>query len=152
MCLSFIRVDVDPRSRIRGVSEFLYPRTKYFLKTSSKLTSIQISPPHFGKMSKRPAEDTADGNEAFLKRQKISFQTQQQPVEKLKPADEIKSAKQLKQLLTFQQNSGQLRHGTPIAAFRRTLWLTVYSYPILQSLLRQIVGRRQRKWPTNRNP
>jgi len=60
------------------------------------------------KMSKRSAEDVQDGNQAYLKRQKISNPA---VPKKTGPPTEIHSAKQLRQLLAFDQDSGRAKHG-----------------------------------------
>lgn len=59
-------------------------------------------------MAKRPAEDPVDGEQAYLKRSRIS-----KPVKftKTGPVEEVKSGKQLQQLLTFDQDQGRSKHG-----------------------------------------
>jgi len=56
-------------------------------------------------MGKRPAEEVVDGNQAYLKRQKITASVN------AAPADEICSARQLRKLLAFDQNAAQSKHG-----------------------------------------
>ncbi|XMA18016.1 hypothetical protein WAI453_010807 [Rhynchosporium graminicola] len=55
-------------------------------------------------MAKRPAEDNIDGNEAYLKRQKVTAKAR--PAPPAGPPIEIRSAKQLRQVLTFDQDLG----------------------------------------------
>ncbi|KAE8450452.1 hypothetical protein EG329_006527 [Mollisiaceae sp. DMI_Dod_QoI] len=52
-------------------------------------------------MAKRPAEEVIDGNQAYLKRQKITSTEQQAPTE------EIRSARQLRQILAFDQDASR---------------------------------------------
>lgn len=59
-------------------------------------------------MSKRFADDGGDGNQAYLKRQKLSNPVNTAPTG---PEEEIRSGKQLRQLLSFSQDSGRSRHG-----------------------------------------
>jgi nucleolar pre-ribosomal-associated protein 1 len=60
-------------------------------------------------MAKRPAEENVDGNEAYLKRQKI---TSTRSVPPAGPPIEIRSGKQLQQVLAFDQDSGRSKQGT----------------------------------------
>jgi nucleolar pre-ribosomal-associated protein 1 len=63
-------------------------------------------------MSKRPVDDIEDGNQAYLKRQKISNNPTFTPA----PAtDEIRSARKLRQILAFDQDSGRSKHGGSIS-------------------------------------
>ncbi|KUJ07055.1 uncharacterized protein LY89DRAFT_632091 [Mollisia scopiformis] len=55
-------------------------------------------------MAKRPADEVVDGNQAYLKRQKITQATKQTPTE------EIRSARQLRQILAFDQDALRLKH------------------------------------------
>ncbi|KAH9219615.1 ribosome 60S biogenesis N-terminal-domain-containing protein [Leptodontidium sp. 2 PMI_412] len=55
-------------------------------------------------MAKRPAEEIVDGNEAYLKRQKITSTRSAPPAG---PPIEIRSGKQLQQVLAFDQDSGR---------------------------------------------
>ncbi|KAL2070409.1 hypothetical protein VTL71DRAFT_13435 [Oculimacula yallundae] len=55
-------------------------------------------------MAKRPAEENVDGNEAYLKRQKITSVRSAPPAG---PPIEIRSGKQLRQVLTFDQDAGR---------------------------------------------
>lgn len=57
-------------------------------------------------MAKRYAEEVEDGNQAYLKRQRISGATQPFSA----PA-EIRSARQLRQILAFDQDTGRAKHG-----------------------------------------
>jgi nucleolar pre-ribosomal-associated protein 1 len=56
-------------------------------------------------MGKRPAAEIADGNQAYLKRQKITSTAN------VAPADEITSARQLRKLLAFDQDAARSKHG-----------------------------------------
>jgi nucleolar pre-ribosomal-associated protein 1 len=56
-------------------------------------------------MGKRPVEEVVDGNQAYLKRQKITASVN------AATADEICSASQLRKLLAFDQNAAQSKHG-----------------------------------------
>lgn len=56
-------------------------------------------------MAKRPAEEVIDGNQAYLKRQKITSTAQQAPTE------EIRSARQLRQILAFDQDASRSKQG-----------------------------------------
>ncbi|PMD62487.1 uncharacterized protein K444DRAFT_525099 [Hyaloscypha bicolor E] len=56
-------------------------------------------------MGKRPAEEVVDGNQAYLKRQKITASVN------AAPADEVCSARQLRKLLAFDQNAARSKHG-----------------------------------------
>ncbi|KAH8593447.1 ribosome 60S biogenesis N-terminal-domain-containing protein [Bisporella sp. PMI_857] len=58
-------------------------------------------------MSKRFAEDSRDGDQAYLKRQKISFASN---VQTPNPAEDIRSARKLSQLLAFDQDVPRSRH------------------------------------------
>lgn len=59
-------------------------------------------------MSKRPVDDIEDGNQAYLKRQKISNNPTFTPA----PAtDEIRSARKLRQILAFDQDTGRSKNG-----------------------------------------
>lgn len=59
-------------------------------------------------MSKRGADEGGDGNQAYLKRQKLSNPVNTAPTG---PEDVIQSGRQLRQLLSFNQDSGRTRHG-----------------------------------------
>jgi len=64
-------------------------------------------------MSKRslnPAEDVTSGNDAYLKRQKISHPNHTQ-TQVVASAEDIQSSRQLKQLLAFDQDVGRSKHG-----------------------------------------
>ncbi|CZR63316.1 probable URB1 Nucleolar protein required for the normal accumulation of 25S and 5.8S rRNAs [Phialocephala subalpina] len=56
-------------------------------------------------MTKRPAEEVADGNEAYLKRQNIT------PVSKQIQTEEIRSARKLRQILAFDQDASRSKYG-----------------------------------------
>jgi nucleolar pre-ribosomal-associated protein 1 len=56
-------------------------------------------------MGKRPAAESVDGNQAYLKRQKITNMAN------VAPADEITSARQLRKLLAFDQDAARSKHG-----------------------------------------
>ncbi len=56
-------------------------------------------------MAKRPSEDVVDGHQAYLKRQKITNTANEGP------GDEISSGRQLRQLLTFDQDAARSKHG-----------------------------------------
>jgi nucleolar pre-ribosomal-associated protein 1 len=58
-------------------------------------------------MGKRPADEAVDGNQAYLKRQKITSSTNATPPE------EISSARQLRKLLAFDQDAARSKHGKP---------------------------------------
>ena len=57
-------------------------------------------------MAKRHAEEVEDGNHAYLKRQKIS-----NPGKVSTPVEEIRSARQLRQVLAFDQDSSRSKSG-----------------------------------------
>jgi nucleolar pre-ribosomal-associated protein 1 len=57
-------------------------------------------------MAKRPAEEVDDGNQAYLKRQKIS-----NPGKAISAPEEIRSGRQLRQILAFNQDSSQSKRG-----------------------------------------
>ena len=57
-------------------------------------------------MAKRPVEEIENGNEGFSKRQKIS-----KPGMVSAPVGEIRSGRQLQQILAFDQDSGRSRRG-----------------------------------------
>lgn len=59
-------------------------------------------------MAKRPAEDIEDGNQAYLKRQKISNTGASKT---FNPPEEIRSSRQLRQILAFDQDAGRAKHG-----------------------------------------
>jgi nucleolar pre-ribosomal-associated protein 1 len=59
-------------------------------------------------MAKRSAEDVEDGNQAYLKRQKISSTGASKT---FNPPEEIRSSRQLRQILTFDQDAGRAKHG-----------------------------------------
>jgi nucleolar pre-ribosomal-associated protein 1 len=59
-------------------------------------------------MSKRNADEVLDGNQAYLKRQRISNPTKPSSIG---PEEEILSGRQLRQLLTFNQDATKSRHG-----------------------------------------
>ena len=61
-------------------------------------------------MAKRPIEEVVDGQQAYLKRQKI---TNAKPVNAgpALPEEETSSGKQLQRLLTFSQNAARLKQG-----------------------------------------
>jgi nucleolar pre-ribosomal-associated protein 1 len=56
-------------------------------------------------MGKRPVEEVVDGNQAYLKRQKISNTVS------AGPADEINSGRELRKLLAFDQDAARSKHG-----------------------------------------
>ncbi|TAQ86965.1 hypothetical protein B7494_g4722 [Chlorociboria aeruginascens] len=58
-------------------------------------------------MSKRSADVVEDGNQVYLKRQKITQVSLSNP----SSTEEIRSARQLKQLLSFDQDLGRAKHG-----------------------------------------
>jgi hypothetical protein len=57
-------------------------------------------------MAKRPVDEVEDGNQAYLKRQKIS-----NPGKPTAPIVEIRSGRQLRQILGFDQDSGRSKQG-----------------------------------------
>jgi len=59
-------------------------------------------------MAKRTADEFEDGNQAYLKRQRIS--TNSSSSAPSNPADEIRSARQLRQILSFDQDAGRSKH------------------------------------------
>lgn len=91
-------------------------------------------------MAKRSAEaaDGEDGDLAYLKRQRISA-----PTKIPSPAEEVRSAKQLQQILAFDQDTGRLRQGgysaLPLPEFTNGL----SSHSLLQVLLRQLFNRKR---------
>ncbi|KAE9371565.1 hypothetical protein N431DRAFT_484088 [Stipitochalara longipes BDJ] len=56
-------------------------------------------------MGKRPADEVVNGNQAYLKRQKITSSTN------AASPDEISSARQLRKLLAFDQDAARSKHG-----------------------------------------
>lgn len=65
-------------------------------------------------MSKRslnPVDDTTSGNDAYLKRQKISHPNHAPQTQIAASAEDIQSSRQLKQLLAFDQDAGRSKHG-----------------------------------------
>jgi nucleolar pre-ribosomal-associated protein 1 len=56
-------------------------------------------------MGKRPSDEIVDGNQAYLKRQKIKSSTN------IAPPDEINSATQLRKVLAFDQDAARSKHG-----------------------------------------
>ncbi|PMD35805.1 hypothetical protein L207DRAFT_637001 [Hyaloscypha variabilis F] len=56
-------------------------------------------------MGKRPADEIVNGNQAYLKRQKIKSSTN------ITPPDEINSARQLRKVLAFDQDAARSKHG-----------------------------------------
>jgi nucleolar pre-ribosomal-associated protein 1 len=64
-------------------------------------------------MGKRPADEVLDGNQAYLKRQKITSSTN------AAPAEQISSARQLRKLLTFDQDVARSKHGDCFAEILR---------------------------------
>lgn len=59
-------------------------------------------------MAKRSADEVIDGNQAYLKRQKITPVT---IAAKQTVSEEIRSARQLRQLLAFDQDANRSKHG-----------------------------------------
>ena len=59
-------------------------------------------------MAKRPVDEVVDGNDAYLKRQKLTHSVEKQSST---PIEEIRSGKQLQRILAFDQNAAQSRHG-----------------------------------------
>lgn len=59
-------------------------------------------------MTKRSAEEAEDGDQAYLKRQKISGGGLTNTPG---PAEEIRSARQLRQILAFDQDTSRSKHG-----------------------------------------
>jgi len=75
-------------------------------------TEIRNDNQQHRKMAKRSAEEVADGNQAYLKRQKIS-----NPVKKMStPTEEVRSGRQLRHILAFDQDAGRSKHGIQIQA------------------------------------
>lgn len=58
-------------------------------------------------MVKRGAEEASDGNTAYLKRQKISTSANATST----VTEDIRSGRQLRQTLAFDQDVGRARHG-----------------------------------------
>ena len=74
-------------------------------------------------MSKRYADDGGEGDQAYLKRQKISFGSNEQTPSN--PTEEIRSARKLRQILAFDQDVTQSKKG-------RFLWLSIHqSMPLI---------------------
>jgi nucleolar pre-ribosomal-associated protein 1 len=59
-------------------------------------------------MGKRPVGEILDGNQAYLKRQKITNTANSGP------SDEINSARQLQKVLAFDQDAARSKHGQSI--------------------------------------
>ena len=59
-------------------------------------------------MGKRGAEEVEDGNEAYLKRQKIS---NSKSTGANTTTEEVRSGRQLRQSLAFDQDAGRAKHG-----------------------------------------
>jgi hypothetical protein len=59
-------------------------------------------------MAKRPVDEVVDGNDAYLKRQKLTHSVEKQSST---PIEEIRSGKQLQRILAFDQNAARSRHG-----------------------------------------
>jgi nucleolar pre-ribosomal-associated protein 1 len=64
-------------------------------------------------MGKRPANEVEDGDQAYLKRQKISNPGYDNvgPTTPAAAAEKIRSGKHLGQTLAFDQDSGRAKHG-----------------------------------------
>lgn len=63
-------------------------------------------------MAKRPVdEEEEDGNQAYLKRQKISNNPTPTPYTPVPSTDEIRSARKLRQILAFDQDAGRSKQG-----------------------------------------
>jgi len=61
-------------------------------------------------MVKRGADEIVDGNEAYLKRQKIGNSAGNSNANHV-AAEEIRSARQLRQTLAFDQDNSRAKHG-----------------------------------------
>ena len=57
-------------------------------------------------MGKRSVEDVGDGDQAYLKRQKITS-----TIKTTTTTEDIRSARQLQQTLAFDQDAGRSKHG-----------------------------------------
>ena len=62
-------------------------------------------------MVKRAAEDVQDGNEAYLKRQKITNSKSTGANAITTTTEEIRSGRQLRQSLSFDQDAARAKHG-----------------------------------------
>ena len=68
-------------------------------------------------MAKRLAPGDEDGQAAYLKRQRIT------PLAKAAILEDIHSAAQLKEILTFDQDAGRLKNGTLLCYYDAQLCL-----------------------------
>lgn len=76
---------------------------------------------HTFRMGKRPGGEVEDGNQAYLKRQKIS-----NPGKVTVPAEAIRSGRQLQQILAFDQDAGRSKHGDcPRSTPKRVLLISM---------------------------
>ena len=67
------------------------------------------------KMSKRYADDGGEGDQAYLKRQKISFGSNEQTPSN--PAEGVGSARKLRQILAFDQDVIQSKKGMDFQSY-----------------------------------
>lgn len=75
-----------------------------------------------------------DGNEAYLKRQKITSSSRSGPP--AGPPIEIRSGKQLRQVLAFDQDSGRSKQGNRLSTSNQNLDFTdLLSNTIFESIL-----------------
>jgi hypothetical protein len=96
-CFSLVAdIELSYRKKFRSLSLYHshYRRTRRVITTSNVF-----------KMPKRPAEAAVDGNQVYLKRQKITKSIS------AGPAEEIRSARQLRQLLAFDQDASRSKQG-----------------------------------------
>jgi hypothetical protein len=91
----------------------------YLPKQKSENTIIHIQRTIF-KMGKRPVGEVEDGNQAYLKRQKISTSGKFTA-----STEEIRSARQLRQMLAFDQDAGRSKHGTCTRSMLNKILLTI---------------------------
>jgi hypothetical protein len=91
----------------------------YLPKQKSENTIIHMQRTIF-KMGKRPVGEVEDGNQAYLKRQKISTSGKFTA-----STEEIRSARQLRQMLAFDQDAGRSKHGTCTRSMLNKILLTI---------------------------
>lgn len=100
-------------------------------------------------MVKRAAEDIQDGNEAYLKRQKITNSTSSGA--NTTTTEEIRHGRQLRQLLAFDQDLGRAKSGQFGLCPLKCIVLTFHRYSIFQGLSRRIFNPRYGPQPPHRN-
>jgi hypothetical protein len=84
-------------------------------------------------MKRAPDTVMEDGNQAYLKRQKIKHV--------VSSAEDIQSSGQLKDLLAFDQDAGRAKHGTVPQKISLSITEPISRNPIFQDLSRNLCGR-----------